>query len=121
MRLTDMGSRPMPDGMVELTVCGMLTEAEFRNLRGNIDRIRIFPLAMIETPSSVIRTGARHSHAKYFLFPSALRRKVSIDQFDLAQTRCGTFETDGDLYVVFAVPGRGRSGLPMANDSLVEF
>ena len=62
-----------------LDITGQLSEAEYAALGGKLNDLCLFAADSISQSASVIKTGARHSYAKYLLFPVALRRKWRTD------------------------------------------
>ena len=87
-------------------VSALLTQEEYAELQGRLDDLRVFAATLIDEPASTIKTGARHSYAKYLLFPVKLRRRWRTDQFDFEKLRCGVLNHEGTLYVIYAVPGK---------------
>jgi len=79
---------------------------EFEQLVGSLDNLCVFACKTITEPASVIKTGARHSWAKYILFPVKLRRRFKTTDFDFENLTCGTVEYKDKLYVIYAVPGK---------------
>jgi len=82
--------------------------SEFEQLLGNLDGLRVFASKTITEPASVVQTGARHSYAKYLLFPVKLRRQFQTDEYDFEKLRCGALRYRERLYVIYEV---GRKGL----------
>ena len=76
---------------------------EFAQLVGNIDKLCVFATITVCEPASTIKTGARHNHAKYLLFPVRLRRKFSATEFDFDKVSCGTVMYGETLFVVYGV------------------
>ena len=64
----------------------------------------VFATSTIGEPASAIRTGARHSYAKYLLFPVTVRRQFKTDKFDFKNIVCGTLRYKDKLYVIYEVP-----------------
>jgi hypothetical protein len=50
-----------------------------------------------------IRTGARHSYAKYLLFPVKLRRQFRTDEYGFDKSTCGVMTYRHKLYVTYSV------------------
>lgn len=90
-----------------LDITAKMNQDEFIELHGCLNRLCVVNASAIKTPCSVIKTGARHSCAKYFLFPAPLRRRFKTDEFDYNEIRCGTMECDNVLLVVYRIPRRG--------------
>ena len=76
---------------------------EFSQLAGEVDNLCVFAGDKIQEDSSFIKTGARHSYAKYMLFPIALRRKFRTESYDFENMVCGSIEFTDKLYVIYAV------------------
>lgn len=89
-------------------VNAIMGSAEFRQLLGNLDGLCVFATQIISEPATVIKTGAKHNYAKYFLFPSKLRKKFKGEEFDFQNLKCGTVEYKDKLFVVYGV---GRKGV----------
>jgi len=68
----------------------------------------------ITEPTSFTKTGARHSFAKYLLFPVKLRRQFKTDEFDFEKLQCGTVLYKDKLYVVYGVSK--KFGIKNANN-----
>ncbi|HJN25846.1 MAG TPA: hypothetical protein QGG18_09200 [Rhodospirillales bacterium] len=94
-----------------LSITAVMEKCEFKQLGGDLENLRLFSLGTVNTQSSIVKTGARNSHAKYFLFPACLRRNLEASRFEMGRVTCGTFEQDGDLYVIYGVPAKGRKTL----------
>ena len=94
-------------GHLELT--GLLTEEEYAELNGHLNDLRIFSDRLVTESANTIRSGARHSFAKYLLFPVTLRRRWRTDKHDFERLRCGTFCHRGMLYVIYAIPAKSTS------------
>lgn len=92
-----------------------MEDSEFEQLLGNLDELRVFASKTIIEPASVIQTGARHSYAKYLLFPVKLRRQFRTDEYDFEKLRCGALKHREKLYIIYEVargnPGRNGEGL----------
>ncbi len=88
-------------------VKGLLGGAEFKQLAGNLQDLCVFSRSTITKPTSAIKTGARHSYAKYLLFPSALRRQFKTEAYDYGRLRCGVLRSRDSVYVIYAVPSVG--------------
>ena len=90
---------------------------EFEQLVGSLENLCVFACKTITEPASVIKTGARHSWAKYILFPVKLRRKFETTDFDFENLTCGTVEYKDKLYVVY---GMKRKVLAVPSDERKE-
>jgi len=95
----EQGQKP---GTVE--VKAIMEDAEFEQLVGNLDNLCVFATKTVTEPSSAIQTGARHSFARYLLFPVRLRRQFKTDEFDFDKLLCGAVEQKDKLYVIYGVP-----------------
>lgn len=104
------GDRYFPGGN-GLSVTAALEKGEFKQLGGDLEDLRLFSVGSVCVESSIVKTGARNSHAKYFLFPACLRRTLEASRYEMTRVYCGTVEQGGDLYVIFGVPGKGRKTL----------
>lgn len=89
-----------------LRIEGELTEQEYAELNGRLQGLRVFCADQISEPASVIKTGARHTYAKYLLFPVSLRRAWRADEYDFNRLRCGVLPSKETLYVIYAVPAK---------------
>lgn len=89
-------------GAVE--VRAIMDDAEFEQLIGNLDNLCVFAAKTITEPASAIQTGARHSYAKYLLFPVRLRRQFKTDDYDFDKIRCGVLKHKDKLYIIYEVP-----------------
>lgn len=76
---------------------------EFEQLGGSLDKLCVFSTKTIREPSSVIKTGARHSYAKYFLFPVSLRRRFKTEEYDFENLKSGTVAYKDEVFIVFGV------------------
>ena len=85
----------------------LLSDIEFEHLLGNLKELCIFATKTIAEPATTIKTGARHSHAKYLLFPVRLRRQFRCDEFDFENIACGTVLYPGKVYVLYGVSRKG--------------
>ena len=80
---------------------------EFKLLQGNYEHLSIFTKELITEFASIIKTGANHSCAKYFLYPSTLRKQYQTNHYDFSRLRCGTIEYPNCIYVIYHVPQKG--------------
>lgn len=97
------------NGHKHVIVRAILGGPEFEHLSGSLDNLCVFSTKAIADPTSCTRTGAKHSHCKWLLFPASLRKRIKADSFDFDHITCGTVEHKDCLYVVFGVPRRGTS------------
>ena len=100
MRILTFRDSRKPKG---IEISALMGVPEFAQLAGNIENLCVFATKTITEPSSVIKTGARHSYAKYLLFPVKLRRLFKGTDFEFEKIVCGTVEYKDALYVVFGV------------------
>ncbi len=91
-------------GSVEIQA--VLAEAEYLQLAGHLQDLYVFARPLVNNPTSLILTGARHSHAKYLLFPKNLRRRCRMNHFDPTELSCGLLSAAGRLYVIYNLPGK---------------
>ena len=82
----------------------LLGSAEFDQLIGTLDHICVFATRTITERATAIKTGARHSYAKYLLFPVSLRRRFKTDEYDFEKIKSGTVKYRDKLYVIYEVP-----------------
>ncbi len=101
MRILRIENSKKPNG-VEINA--LMGEAEFRQLLGYLDNLCVFATKTIIEPATAIKTGARHSYAKYLLFPVKLRREFKTHDFDFEKIVCGTVKYREKLYVIYEVP-----------------
>lgn len=94
-----------PSKFVEIRA--YLEPHEFKLLHGNYDHLGIFTNELITEYASIIKTGANHSCAKYFLYPSTLRKQFQTGTYDFSRLRCGTFEYPNSIYIIYHVPQKG--------------
>ena len=81
----------------------LLGETEFQQLLGRLDNLAVFATEAIDEPAAAIKTGARHSYAKYLLFPVKLRRQFKTDGYDFNNLSCGVVKYRETLYVVYGL------------------
>ena len=105
MKILDLKNGAKKGNGVEFN--GIMGGAEFRQLLGHLDSLCVFATQTITEEASFIKTGARHSYAKYFLFPVKLRRQYRADDYDFGKLLCGTVEFRDKLFVVYGVPKKG--------------
>ncbi len=87
----------------------ILGDTEFEQLAGNLKSLCVFATLNIKEPANAIKTGARHSYAKYLLFPVSLRREFKTDTFNFDELECGAIHYKDKLYVIYGVPRKGLS------------
>lgn len=87
-----------------VTIKAKMGTHEFEQLLGNLDNLCTFATKTINENATYIKTGSKHSYAKYLLFPVKLRRKYKANEYDYEQMQCGTIEYKQKLYVIYEVP-----------------
>jgi hypothetical protein len=87
----------------------ILGAPEFEQLLGSLDSLCVFATKTITEKSSVIKTGARHSFAKYLLLPVSVRRKIKSDEYDFENIKCGTVRHRDTIYVVYGIAKKAAS------------
>lgn len=80
-----------------------MKKEEFRNLLGIMDGLIIFASQNIDVPTKAIKTGARHSFARYLLLPISIRKLFKTETHDFDDIKVGMVEFEGDVYVVYRV------------------
>ena len=91
------------NGAKGIEVDAVLKMLEFKKLAGDLDHVVIFSDETITEKSSVVLTGARANRAKYFLFPSKLRRHIKMDHYDYKNIKVGYVEHEGELFIIHRV------------------
>jgi hypothetical protein len=89
----------------------LLSDTEFGQLLSQLDNLCVFATQTITEPATAIKTGARHSYAKYLLLPVKLRRKFKTDEFDFERITAGAVKYRDKLYVIYGIP-RKNGGCP---------
>ena len=100
MRIRDLDNGKKNNGV---KVNALMGSAEFRQLLGHLDGLCVFATQTIEEAATAIKTGAKHNYAKYFLFPSRIRKRYKAEEFDFQSLKCGTVEYKDKLFVVYGV------------------
>jgi hypothetical protein len=77
--------------------------AEFNQLHGNLDNICMVAVDTITEPVKVTKTGARHSHAKWFLLPVRMRTRYKADEYDYEGALAGHIEYKDQVLFVYMV------------------
>ena len=85
-------------------VTALLGAEEYRQLAGHLDNLFVFCTQIAKQQTSVTKTGARHSYAKYLLFPAKLRRLFPTESYDFSRVRCGTATYKDELIILYRVP-----------------
>jgi len=84
-------------------VKALLGSGEFRQLRGYLNNLVLFAMRTIDEPTKAIKTGARHSYARYFLLPIKIRKIFRTDTHNFENIKCGAVEYKDRLFVVFCM------------------
>ncbi len=90
-----------------VTIRARLGTQEFQQLKGNISDLCVVATRQIKTTATIIKTGANHSHTKYFLFPAILRKQFPLADYDFSNVLCGVVPYKQSIYVVYRVPQNG--------------
>ena len=85
----------------------LLGSSEFKQLEGYLENLVLFAVKAIDEPTKAIKTGARHSYARYFLLPIKIRRAFRTDTHDFENIKCGAVEYKDSLFVVFCLDRKG--------------
>ena len=101
MKILRLENSRKPNGIV---ITALFGNAEFKQLVGDLSNLCVFARSTIGEPASVIKTGARHSYAKYLLFPVKLRRQFKTEEFDFKKIACGSLRYRDKLYEIYEVP-----------------
>lgn len=88
----------------------VLGAPEYEQLLGSLDNLCVFATKTITEKSSVVKTGARHSFAKYALIPVALRRKIKAEEYDFENMKCGAVRYKDAVYLIFGVGRKDATG-----------
>ena len=103
MKILSLEESGQPGSVVIKSTMGV---PEFEQLIGRLDNLCVFATKTVNEPASFTKTGARHSWAKYLLFPVTLRRRFRTDHFDFEKLTCSTVLYKDGLYVIYKVPGK---------------
>lgn len=85
-------------------------DTEIEQLLGRRENLAVFATETIDEPATAIKTGARHSFAKYLLFPVKLRRQFKTDGYDFDNLSCGVVKYRDTLYVIYGLPAKTTGG-----------
>jgi hypothetical protein len=110
----DLKNSSKPNGV---KIIGLMGSAEFKQLNGELNNLCVFATEAISEPTTIKKTGARHSYASYFLFPVKMRRQFKIEDYDFDKLRCGKVEYKDRLYVVYGVPKKYPTAAPEREES----
>src|SRR5258706_14328599 len=104
MKIVALEENKKPHGV---EVKALLGDTEFQQLLGHLDNLAVFATETIDEPATAILTGARHSAARYLLFPVTLRRQFKTDDYDFEKLSCGVMKYRDMLYVIYGLPRTG--------------
>ena len=85
----------------KVVVRAVMSTEEFGRLQGRLDNLVVFSPETINIPTSTIKTGARHSYARYLLLPVKVRRKLRGDSASLEGIKCGVITGTLERYVLY--------------------
>ena len=78
-------------------------DTEVEQLLGRRENLAVFATETIDEPATAIKTGARHSFAKYLLFPVKLRRQFKTDGYDFDNLSCGVVKYRDSLFIIYGL------------------
>src|SRR5437667_3309011 len=113
MKILALEENKKPHGV---EVKALLGDTEFQQLLGHLDNLAVFATETIDEPATAILTGARHSAAKYLLFPVKLRRQFKTGGYDFGKLSCGVMKYRDMLYVIYGLPITATPEEPNARD-----
>ena len=111
MRILKLEENKKNNGVI---IKALLGTGEFTQLGGHLKNLVLFAVKTIDEPTKAIKTGARHSYARYFLLPICIRKRFKTDTHDFENIKCGAVEYKDGLFVVFRLP---RKDSIQANDN----
>ena len=85
----------------------LVGEPEFRHLRGHTDHICMFAIQTVKYPSKITKTGARHSHSKWFLLTTKVKSKSEKHEMDFNSVKAGFVEYKDSMFFIFKVEKKG--------------
>lgn len=91
----------------EIFINALLRETEFLQLKGHLKKLAVFSVENLNFSSKAIKTGARHSYARYLLLPVNLRRAFKTDKHDFNNIKCGALTFKDELFVVYSFKRKG--------------
>lgn len=100
MKIMSLQNSDNTDGVL---VRAHLHGQEFRQLNGYLENLVLFHTLSVDEPTRTIKTGARHSFARYLLLPVKLRKAFKAETHDLEDIRCGAVENGDRLFVVYSI------------------
>lgn len=92
---------------------------EFEKLVGSFESVSVIPNNLESKKSAYIKTGKRHTAAKYLLFPASLRKKYTTGVYDFEEITCQILEDGNKLNIIFSLP-RKLSFESVANEAATE-
>ena len=101
MRILNLENSKKPRG---IEIKALMSDTEFGQLLSNLDHLCVFATNTVDKPAKAIKTGARHSAAKWLLVPIALRRQYKTSEFDFDDVTCSAVRYRDKLYVIYGVP-----------------
>lgn len=90
-----------------MKVHAFLSQTEFKQLAGHVENLCLFSSDTISEYASCIKTGARHSYAKYLLLPVVFRRQFQTLEYDFEMLKCGVLELTDCVFVIYKIPKQG--------------
>jgi hypothetical protein len=96
------------EGHSAVEITALIGSEEFRQLKGELSHLLIFPVQLVSERATYTKTGNRHNFAKYLLLPKHVRRQVPCAEFDFGQMHCAAVQGDGCKFVIYCVPGKAN-------------
>lgn len=101
-----------------IEIKAVIGDTEFAQLAGDLDHLCVFAAKSINEQAAATKTGARHSWAKWLLFPKRLQRQFGTDNLNFEDVTCGVVRYLDKVYVVYVVYGIPRKDLvPMKDEN----
>ncbi len=101
MEILNLSSGKKPN---KVEIKAIMEETEFKRLLGYLDHLCVFETETIVEHSSAIKTGAKHSFARYLLFPVKFRKQFKTNEFDFEKLTCIAIKFEDNLFVIHKVP-----------------
>lgn len=101
LKILDLKNSRSPNGV---EIKALMGSSEFKQLNGELNNLCVFATESISEPTTIKKTGARHSYASYFLFPVKMRRQFKTDEHDFENLRCGRIEYRDKSFIIFSIP-----------------